>query len=68
MEKFAITQLDSNGGLQGADQAFENGETAPVAFSFNNGSVWGTFESHGAPNNPKELQEALDKNSKENNS
>ena len=64
-EKFAITQLAENGGLLGADKAFETGATNTVAFSFNNGSVWGTFDTHGAPVNPKELQESIDKTNKE---
>lgn len=64
-EKFAITQVKDQGGLFGSDKDFEQGLSSPVAFSFNNGSVWGTFDSQGAPANLKELQESIDKTSKE---
>lgn len=56
-----VSQIGENGGLDMAKGIFESGRTGTVAFSFNNGAVWGTFEEHGAPNNPKELQESLDK-------
>lgn len=64
-EKFAITQMGESGGLQNASRVFELGETGSVVFAVNNGAVWGTFESHGAPVNPKQLQESIDKTGKE---
>lgn len=57
----SISQVGDDGGLNMAHGIFEGGRTGTVAFSFNNGAVWGTFEEHGAPHNPKELQESLDK-------
>lgn len=63
--KFGLIKLAENGGLQGGAGAFEQGDTSTVAFACNNGFVWGTFDQHRAPDDPKELREALDKSNTE---
>lgn len=63
--KFGLTKVDENGSLRGGSGAFEQGDTSTVAFACNNGFIWGTFDQHRVPNDPKELQEALDKTSLE---
>lgn len=59
--QFKFGQLAADGGLRQSDGLFTGGNTGTVAFAINNGAVWGTFETHGAPSSPLVLQEALDK-------
>ena len=59
--RFALGELSENGSFQQIDGLFAQSTTNTVAFSCNNGSIWGTFDSHGAAVNRLELQEALDK-------
>jgi len=60
-KQYSINQAADHGGLEAAAGYFEQERTGTVAFAFNNGDVWGTFDSASTPVSTKELQEALDK-------
>lgn len=64
-QKYGVSKIGEDAALAVIAPAIAIGPNAPAAFAFNHGSVWGTIESQGNPANPKELQEALDKISKE---
>ncbi len=58
---FGLTSLVTNGSILPSIGAFQAGQTTAAAFSFNQGAVWGTFDTQKVPANPRELQEAYDK-------
>jgi hypothetical protein len=60
-KKYSINYSDKGENQINSTGALEQGESAPVVFSLNNGEVWGNFNPNSVPNNPKELQDALDK-------
>ncbi len=59
-KKYSLNYSDKDSRLATPEGAVKQGGTTPVAFSFNNGEVWGSFNPDSAPVDPKELQEALD--------
>jgi hypothetical protein len=61
LQKFSVMQNGTNERLSGSQGELNERKITTVAYSINNGQIWGTFDSHGAPVNPRELQEALDK-------
>jgi hypothetical protein len=60
-KKYSINYSDKGEGQVNSAGALEQEGGSPVVFSLNNGEVWGSFRPETVPNNPKELQEALDK-------
>jgi hypothetical protein len=65
-QKFGVSKIGEDAALAVVAPAIAIGPNAPAIFAFNQGSIWGTIDSQGTPANPKELQETLDKISKEN--
>lgn len=65
LQKIGITRINE-GPVRPNIGEFAKGNTNTIAFSFNNGFIWGTLDSFNLPQNPQQLSEAIDKKQTDN--
>ncbi len=65
LQKIGITRING-GSVRPNIGEFAKGNINTIAFSFNNGFIWGTLDSFNLPQDPQQLSESIDKKQKDN--